>query len=754
MDVQFAASLHEEKIYHFWEKEGYLKAPQKGTPYTILMPPPNANASLHAGHGMYTIDDIMIRYKRLKGFSSVWIPGVDHAGFETQFVYEKYLAKQKKSRMDYDRDTLYKNIFQFVHDNSGLISKQFKKLGFLADWSRSVFTLDEHVVHRIFETFKKMHEEGLIYRDTYMVNYCVHCGTTLADLEIVHSERKDPLYYIRYSLVEDEKSYIVVATVRPEPIFVDTHLAVNPKDTKNKKYIGKKVFNPLTHSEMDIIGDDFVDPLFGTGIVKLTPGHDPDDFDIARAQKLPIVEAIDWNGRMRSNGGKYAGMKVRRAREEVVKDLITHHRIDRVDTDYTHTVGCCYKCGRVLEPLILPNWFIKVEKLKKPVIEAVKKNKVRFYPAHYKRQILDWLNIMHDWPISRQIVWGIRIPVWYRVGTDTHDIFVSWIDTAGVLHQGDVCSFLKKGITVKKIRQGLQKISARIDAPYIISFEEPSGNDEEVYLQETDTFDTWFSSGQWTLVTLQKEEYDRRYPTDMMGTLSDILRLWISRMIMFSLYVCDEVPFKNVYLWSMVADSKGMKMSKSRGNVVNPLDMIDKYGADAMRASLVFGTGQGSTVIFSEDKIRGMRNYANKIWNIGRFISLNIKNKILNIKNTNEKLKSKNYHSKLKAQKKHLLSVLEKEFKSVKKQYHAAMGKYQFSYAFGLLYEFSWHRFADHYIEVLKDDVQSGNIEVVTCLYDVYTDILKYLHPFMPFVTEAVWKVLEGEETSLLDQSF
>lgn len=739
MDAQFVPSRLEEKLYHFWEKRGYLKSPQKGTPYTILMPPPNANASLHAGHGMYTIDDIMIRYKRLQGYSSVWIPGTDHAGFETQFVYEKYLAKQKKSRMDYDRNTLYKNIFQFVQDNSGLISAQFKKLGFLADWSRSIFTLDPHVIRQVFETFQKMHNEGFIYRDTYMVNYCVHCGTTLAELEVVHREQNDSLYYIRYPLVEDEKSYIVVATVRPEPIFADTHLAVNPKDKKNKKYRGKKVYNPLTHKVMEIIGDDCVDPSFGTGVIKLTPAHDPHDFDIARIKKIPIISAIDMNGRMRQNGGKYAGMKVQRAREEVVKDLHSLGRIERIDTHYTHSVGTCYKCGRVLEPLIMPNWFIKVDALKKSAIKAVKKNTVRFYPSKYKKQMLDWLSIMHDWPISRQIAWGIRIPVWYRIDTNTPDIHVSWIDKTGRLHQGDIHSFLKKGITVQEIRHGLQKISAGVGVPYIISFENPVKNGE-TYLQETDTFDTWFSSGQWSLVTLKKEEYKNRYPTDMMGTLSDILRFWISRMIMFSLYVRNEVPFKHVYLWSMVADSKGMKMSKSRGNVVNPLDMIDKYGADAVRASLVFGTGQGGTVIFSEDKIRGMRNFANKIWNMGRFIHLNIKNKKSNIKNTNKKLK--------------ILESLKKEFNTIKKQYHVAMEKYQFSHAFGLLYEFSWHRYADHYIEVLKDEVQSGNIEVVTVLKDVYIQLLMCLHPFMPFVTEAVWKELEGEETSLLDQNF
>lgn len=737
MDSQFTPSDHEEKIYQFWEKKGYLSAPQKGIPYTILMPPPNANASLHAGHGMYTVDDVMIRYKRLQGYSALWIPGVDHAGFEAQFVYEKQLAKQNKSRMDYDRDTLYKNIFQFVQDNSGLIYTQFKKLGFLADWNRSVFTLDQQVREKVFATFKKMYEEGLIYRDDYIVNYCTHCGTTLAELEVAHIERIDPLYYIRYPLVENEKKYIVVSTVRPEPIFIDTHLAIHPRDKKNKKYIGKKVFNPLTHEEMEIIGDEYVDPSFGTGIVKMTPGHDPHDFEVARKKGLPIRRAIDFNGRMMSEQ-KYLGMKTKAARAQVVADLKAKNFIEKIDHQYIHSVPICYKCKRDLESMVKLNWFIKVEKLKTPVINAVKKNQVKFCPKKYKKQILDWLHIMHDWPISREIAWGMSIPVWYQIKRNAGSLFVSWLDYTHQLHQGEVYSFLDKGVELREIKKGLQKVYAPIDSACIISFEEPRDGD---YLPETDTFDTWFSSGQWPLVTLKENEYKDRFPTDMMGTLSDILRFWISRMIMFSLYIKDKVPFKNVYLWSMVADAKGVKMSKSRGNVVNPLNMIERYGADAFRASLVFGVGQGGTVVLSEDKIRGMRNFANKIWNIGRFIMLH------KIKSQKSKVKNNNVKSKVR-------QALQKEFKAVKKQYHAAMEKYQFSQAFGLLYEFSWHRFADYYLEALKDEVQSGNIEIILILQNIYTDILMRLHPFMPFVTEATWKVSYGEEKSILDENF
>lgn len=740
MDKTYQSVQTEAKIYQFWEQMKLLQAPKKGKAYTILMPPPNANASLHAGHGMYVVEDIMIRYKRLRGFSSVWVPGMDHAGIETQFVYEKHLKKQGKSRMDFDRNTLYEDIYKFVQNNSGLIYKQFKQLGFLADWNRSIYTLDEHVLTRAFETFKKMQSEGLVYKDNYIVNYCTHCGTSLAELEVNHIERQDNLYYIRYPLVDDQfegKSYVVVATVRPEPIFIDTHLAVNPKDKKRKMLIGKVVLNPLTSDEMKIIGDEFVDPKFGTGIVKLTPGHDPHDFDVAKKHNLPITQAIDWNGRIMQNGGKYAGMRVKAAREEVIKDL--KEFIEKVDDQYLHSVSVCYKCGRDLEPMVMSNWFLKVKTLKQDVIKAVKNNSVKFYPAKYKKQMLAWLEMMHDWPISRQNVWGIRIPVWYKVEKDSN-IWISWINNDKELKQGTVGQFLAKGIKLFEIEKGLQRVYIEPGMPdlsYVISQERPSGK----YLPETDTFDTWFSSGQWPLVTLRDNEYATRFPTDFMGSLSDILKFWISRMIMFSLYVQDEVPFKDVYLWPMVADAKGLKMSKSRGNVVNPIDYVEKYGADAFRASLLFGIATGGRVILAEDKVRGMRNFANKIWNIGRFIRMNHESRIMNSGKDKESHNSED----------EILLQLQKEFMQIKKKYIESMEKYQFSSALGVTYEFIWHRFADYYIEQLKEALRAGNIKAYQTLEKIYLDSLQMLHPFMPFITESIWQVFKGEKLSILN---
>lgn len=723
MDNKFSPQETEQRIYEQWEKLG-LPEPNKGKPYTILMPPPNANASLHAGHGMYTVTDAMIRYKRLRGFAALWIPGMDHAGFETQYVYEKYLAKQGKSRMDFDRQTLYKNIFQFVRENSGLIYKQFKRLGFLADWKRSVFTLDENVLQRVFETFKRMESEKLVYRDEYIVNYCTHCGTSLSELEVKHVERKDPLYYLRYGP-------FVLATVRPETKFGDTAVAVHPKDKRYVQWIGKEieVEGLLGKFKMKVIGDEMVDMKFGTGVVKITPAHDPNDFEAGKRHHLEIKKVIGLDGKLTELTGPYAGLKIKQAREKVVEDLKKRKLIVKIDENYIHSVTVCYRCGRDLEPTVIPNWFIKVADLKKPVIKVIEKEKIKFYPKRFKKQILQWLKMMHDWPISRQIVWGIRIPVWYSI-KDNPELFVVFLDTKGESVRGTIRE-LMKNYSFSEIEKGLQKISASTKARYVVSEKKP----EEDYLPETDTFDTWFSSGQWPLVTLKNEEYETRFPTDVMGTLSDILSLWVSRMIMFSLYVKKNIPFKNVYLWSMVADAKGQKMSKSKGNVINPIDLVDKYGADAFRASLFFGVAQGGRVNLSEEKIIAMRNFMNKIWNIGRFIELNNKSS-----------------SFAKASKDKQIKNLQKEFEEIKKNYLKYMDSYKFSLAFDTLYQFLWHRYADYYIEELKELLRNGNIEVLDVLKEVYFGTLKMLHPFVPFVTDAIWQVFHGKEDSILQE--
>ncbi|MFC1649365.1 valine--tRNA ligase [Patescibacteria group bacterium] len=728
MDKKYIHSQHEKKIYKMWEKGGYFAPSKKGEPYTILMPPPNANASLHAGHAMYMIDDVLVRAKRMQGYSATWIPGMDHAGFETQFVYEKHLKKSGKSRIDYDRETLYNNVFKFVQDNSGLIYKQFKRLGFSADWERSVFTLDDHVLARVHKTFTQMESEGLVYRDSYIVNYCIHCGTSLSELEAKHVERKDPLYYVRYELVDNKKSepkHVVVATVRTEPIFVDTHLAVNPKDKKTKNLIGRKVLNPLTNMEMEIIGDEYVDPEFGTGVVKLTPAHDRADFEIAKKHNLPIVSAFDLRGHLNDKADEFEGLYVKKARKLITEKLQKHGLIEKIDKSYEHSVSACYKCGNDLEPLTVPNWFIKVAKLKKNVIKSINNNEVKFYPKKYKRHILQWLDNMHDWPISRQIVWGIRIPAWCDV-VARKDIQITFIKN-GKNISGFSGELLKKHKLVE-IEKGLQTLVAPINAKFKISNKKPGKN----FLQETDTFDTWFSSGQWPLVTMSEAFMRKRLPTDVMGTLSDILPFWVSRMILFSLYLENKVPFRDVYLWSMVADSKGAKMSKSKGNVVNPIDLVDKYGADALRMSLVFGVAPGGKVILSDDKVRSMRNFANKVWNMARFMNMMMESESYN-KYSDLPFYSKNLDSKLAKEDKTILKGLNSTVETVNK----SLGSYRFGDAADAIYHFMWDDLADKYIEDVKNrnDKKYGLI----VLRYVLINCLKLLHPFMPFVTEAIW---------------
>ena len=679
MDSKYDHKLYEDEIYKTWEESGAFKAREKGEPYTILMPPPNANASLHAGHAMYTVDDVMIRFKRMQGFSALWIPGMDHAGFETQYVYEKNLAKEGKSRMDFDRETLYKNIFEFVKNNSGLIFQQFKRLGFSADWDRSVFSLDKKVTDQVFETFKKMESEGLVYRDGYIVNYCTHCGTSLAELEVVHETKIEPLYYIKYGP-------LTLATVRPETKFGDTALAVNPKDKRYSKWVGKEIEieGLLGKTKIKVISDSYVDKDFGTGVVKITPAHDPNDFAVWQRHKDEIegpISVIDMFGRLTDITGKYSGMKVNMARELVVKDLDEKGLIEKIDKNYEHNVTVCYKCKHTLEPLIIPNWFIKVKDLKAKVKEVVENDEVKFFPKKFKRHMLSWLDVMHDWPISRQIVWGIRIPAWRC------EKCMEWTITAGDIPE--TCHSC-----------GNAKLT-----------------------QDADTFDTWFSSGQWPYATLQasqKGDFDYFYPTTVMETGYDILPFWVLRMLMLGIYTTGEVPFKKVLLHGLVRDKEGQKISKSKGNVIDPLEMAERYGADAVRMSLVWGTLIENDISLSEDNIRGQRNFANKLWNIARFV--------LSQECTGE-----------------IKENLKDEFDALITDVTRDIEEFRVYIAAEKIYHYLWHRFADEIIEESK-----GKAEYGATLYYILENSLKLLHPFMPFITEEIYQSLPTKDAKFL----
>mgnify|MGYP001612309205 CR=1 FL=1 len=730
-DKAYSPQTTEDEIYAFWEKNGYFSPHDKkdAKPFSIVLPPPNANADLHVGHAMYVIEDIMIRYHRMLGDNTLWLPGADHAGFETQFVYEKHLAKQGKSRFDFDRETLYKDIWNFVHENRGTMENQLRKLGFSLDWSRNIFTLDPKIITTVYASFKQLFDEGLIYRDNRLVNYCTKDGTGFSDLEVLYVDRKDPLYYMKYGP-------FTIATSRPETKFRDTALAVNPKDKRYKEYIGKtlEIMGLLGPISMTVIPDPEVDPSFGTGIMKVTPAHDPHDFELGKKFNLPITPIIDFKGRMdfswflsqkniepkyRERAEKYHGKKIAIVRPLMVEDLQSDGLLIKVDEAYAHRIGTCWKCGTVIEPLPLEQWYVKVSPLAKKATDAINKKQVTFIPKRFEKTAKQWLSNFHDWNISRQNVWGIRIPAWHCQN----------------------CSSKKLDNSIT------QQLS-----PWIITDGAPPTKCPTCHgknlTQDTDTFDTWFSSGQWPFATLRasgKDDYKNYYPTSVMETGYDILPWWVCRMLMLGIHMTGKIPFKTVYLHGLIRDSKGQKMSKSKGNVVNPLKMIDQFGADALRFALVFGTAAGNDLSLSEDKIRGMRNFANKLWNIGRLLLLSLEN----AKTTGREIPfySESLHAALSNDTdKRLISEINMLTSSVTKD----MEKYRYSDAAKKLYDFSWHRLADQYIEENKVRFSEGDQEALSVFRHVCLTILKLLHPFMPFVTEALWQKIPRLTTNPL----
>lgn len=713
MEIRFTPYRYERKIYQFWEENKFFRAEvnREKKPFSIILPPPNANADLHLGHAMYVYEDIMIRYHKLLGDEVLWLPGADHAGFETQYVFEKELAKKNKSRFDFAPQVLYEMIWDFVMKNKGKMENQLRRLGFALDWSKKKFTLDSDIVEIVKATFKKLYDKGLVYHDKAVVNYCPSCGTSFSDLEVVYKEEKGKLWYILYPFdySHPEKGGVTVATTRPETMLGDAAVAVNPKDKRYKKLIGRTVTVPIINRAVKIVADLAVDPKFGTGAVKVTPYHHPDDWEIAKRQNINegyFKQVIGMDGKMTVLAGKdFEGLTVNQARKKIIERL-KKLKLLVDEKDFQHRVGHCYKCGRVIEPLPMEQWFIRIKPLAEKAKKLVVNEKIKIYPKRFKKTLIWWFNHFHDWNISRQVVWGIKIPAYY-------------------------CEGCKK---------------------WFVSLEEPKNcpaGHKRVFIPENDTFDTWFSSAQWPYATLltqggdskiqtpnsqqDQDFFDYFYPTSVMETGYDILPWWVARMIMIGYFVTGKPPFYHVFLHGLVRDKYGKKMSKSKGNVINPLAMVDKYGADALRAALVFGVKEGNDLALSEDKIVGMRNFANKVWNIGRFIFLN-----KNIKNTDKKLK--------------ITRQLQKEFTQVKKKYLKFMNGYQFSKALGLVYEFLWHRLADYYIEQLKKELIDGNIEALKILRKVYFENLKMLHPFMPFVTEAVWQVFKGEKSSILTE--
>lgn len=790
MDKQYNHTDNEQNIYDMWEKSGQFSPTDnpKAKPFTIIMPPPNANDPLHIGHAMFVaVEDILIRYHRMRGEAALWLPGTDHAGIETQFVFEKKLAKEGKSRFDFDRETLFQMVWDYVQENSQTALGQMKRLGASADWSRTKFTLDPEVVKVVLDTFKQLHLDGLVYRDLRLVNYCTKCGTSFSELEVVHVEKDDPLYYMKYGP-------FTLATVRPETKFGDTALAVNPNDKRYKEWIGKEVEAEglMGKFKIKVISDEYVDPEFGTGVVKITPAHDPNDFEVWLRHKGEIpgpVQVIDFDGKLNSKTGKYQGLNIVEGRKQVVEDLKTAGLIEKIDEKYIHNVGTCYRCGRTLEPLPLPQFYIKTKMLTQKALAALDKNEVEVYGAGYDKILQHWLENLKDWNVSRQIVWGIRLPIWYKISikhqasnlkqyqnsniknSKNEQIQVIFINKDEERVSGQISDLLEK-YDLEEIKKGLQSLKAPMEAEFVVSPTPPGEN----YIQETDTFDTWFSSSQWPFVTLMtekkraelenreflrpsgspqlagsaqafdseaqarrddlvdmnslstKSDFERFYPTDVMETAYDILMFWVMRMLMMGIYKTGQVPFKKVYLHGLIRDQKGQKMSKSKGNVINPLEVIEKYGADALRMALVIRSTPGIDKNVGEPDFRAMRNLTNKIWNSARFI-------IMNRENSNSKIQISKQIQNSNDQK--FKQKLELVVEDITRQ----LDDLKVGLAAETVYNEFWHWFCDEVIESNKRQTISDKAVI-----EGLATFLKLLHPFVPFVTEAVWQELERNE--------
>lgn len=689
MEKAYVPQKYEADIYKLWQNSGAFKpsGDPAAEPFTIVMPPPNANADLHLGHSLSTtLEDIMIRHARMQGKAALFIPGADHAGFETQVVYERQLQSQGKSRFDFDRAELYQQIWDFVQGNKGKMEDQQRRIGASVDWDRNTFTLDPHVIKQAHTTFKKLWDDGLLYRGKRIVNYCTFHGTSFSDLEVAHREEDSHLWHISYP-VTDSEEYIEIATTRPETMLGDTAVAVHPDDDRYKSLIGRTVTLPIVGREIPIVGDSGVDPKFGTGAVKVTPAHDPLDFEIAERHNLPAIEVIGKDGKMTTDTPEeFRGLDPLSARKLVVERLTTEGVLGEVEP-YRHSVGHCYKCDTTIQPLILDQWLVRMSGLAKRAIASIEAGEVKIVPHSRTKLLLQWLQNIRDWNISRQIVWGIQIPAFL---SDNGDVLVDLEES------GD--EIVRDGVT---------------------------------YTRDPDTFDTWFSSGQWPQATLNypdSADFKRFYPNSVMETAADILLFWVARMLMLGLYLTEEVPFKTVYLHGLILDEHGKKMSKSKGNVLAPAPLLDRYGADALRMGLVANRSGGMNQGFSEKRVEAYRNFCNKLWNLSRFILGQIDSDTPAIPSPTTSAD------------RWILAAFSRENDEISR----ALSEYRFSEALERLYSLVWNDLADWYIEASK---VSPNASVLKyCLETT----LKLAHPFAPFVTEAIWQNLAWQKDNLI----
>ena len=690
---QYIPNDYEPNIYALWETSNALEPTGVGKPYSIIMPPPNANGNLHIGHALdMNLKDILIRYHRMKGDDAVFIPGADHAGFETWVVYERELTNQGKSRFDFSRDQLYSQVWNFVQEKRGNMELQLRALGVSASWKHLTFTLDDKVINTVYDTFKKMWDDNLVYRGERIVNYCTKHQTSFADIEVEHKNEKGKLWKIAYPTL-DKIGEIIIATTRPETMLGDVAVAVHPDDERYKKLIGTRILLPIVDKEIPIIADEYVDMSYGTGAVKITPAHDPNDFEIAKRHDLPIESIISPEGKMINVPAQFLGLTPVEARARVLEALEALE-LRRGETEIEHAVGHCYKCGSVIEPMIKEQWFIKTQSLAQPAIDALKKEEITFYPASKRKELIAYLEQLKDWNISRQIPWGIPIPAFVNEN-DPKD----WIFDTRTNEQ----SIVVNGTT---------------------------------YIREEDTFDTWFSSGQWPYIVtdyLTGGDLANYFPTDMMETGMDIMRAWVSRMIMLSLYRTGKLPFKEVYLHGMVNDEHNQKMSKSKGNVINPMELVAEFGSDATRMGVISGRAPAQSQAFNKGSVIAARNFCNKLWNIARFVEAQIGDN-------------------------HQIVDLEpqtpadhwivRQLNDAANNIAVRIEQYRFSEASETVYHTIWDDVADWYIESSKTAINRP------LLSWVLATSLKIAHPFAPFVTETIWQTLNYTDGILMREAW
>ena len=690
---QYIPNDYEPNIYALWETSGALEPTGVGKPYSIIMPPPNANGNLHIGHALdMNLKDVLIRYHRMKGDDAVFIPGADHAGFETWVVYERELTKQGKSRFDFSRDQLYSQVWNFVQEKRGNMELQLRALGVSASWKHLTFTLDDKVINTVYDTFKKMWDDNLVYRGERIVNYCTEHQTSFADIEVEHKNEKGKLWKIAYPTL-DKIGEIIIATTRPETMLGDVAVAVHPDDERYKKLVGTRILLPIVDKEIPIIADEYVDMSYGTGAVKITPAHDPNDFEIAKRHDLPIESIISPEGKMINVPAQFLGLTPVEARARVLEALEALE-LRRGETEIEHAVGHCYKCGSVIEPMIKEQWFIKTQSLAQPAIDALKKEEITFYPASKRKELIAYFEQLKDWNISRQIPWGIPIPAFVNEN-DPKD----WIFDTRTNEQSIVVN-------------------------------------STTYIREEDTFDTWFSSGQWPYIVtdyLTGGDLANYFPTDMMETGMDIMRAWVSRMIMLSLYRTGKLPFKEVYLHGMVNDEHNQKMSKSKGNVINPMELVAEFGSDATRMGIIAGRAPAQSQAFNRGSVIAARNFCNKLWNIARFVEAQIGDN-------------------------HQIVDLEpqtpadhwiiRQLNDAANNIAVRLEQYRFSEASETVYHTIWDDVADWYIESSKTAINRP------LLSWVLATSLKIAHPFAPFVTETIWQTLNYTDGILMRETW